>query len=74
MFNILARKASSFVNLYRDGIRQMTWGRTLWVLVAIKLFVIFVIIRLLIMHPYYEGKTPAEKQDAVAAGLIDRAR
>ena len=24
---------------YRDGFRQMTWGRTLWVIILVKLFV-----------------------------------
>ena len=30
---------------YRDGFRQMTWGRTLWWLILVKLFVIFVILK-----------------------------
>ncbi len=31
---------------YRDGFRSMTWGRTLWLLVLLKLFVIFFVLRL----------------------------
>ena len=33
-------------DLYYDGFRQMTLGRTLWAIILIKLFVIFVILKL----------------------------
>lgn len=26
---------------YRDGFREMTWGRVLWAIILIKLFVMF---------------------------------
>jgi Domain of unknown function (DUF4492) len=32
--------------LYRDGFRQMTVGRTLWKIIFIKLFVMFVVLKL----------------------------
>lgn len=35
--------------MYRDGFRSMTVGRTLWLVIAIKVAVIFLIIRLLLM-------------------------
>lgn len=33
--------------LYYDGFRQMTVGRTLWVIIAIKLFLFFIVMKLL---------------------------
>ena len=33
-------------DLYYDGFRHMTLGRTLWTIILIKLFVIFVILKL----------------------------
>ena len=33
-------------HFYRDGFRQMTWGRTLWIIILVKLFVMFAILRL----------------------------
>jgi hypothetical protein len=33
-------------HLYYDGFRSMTLGRTLWLIIGIKLFVIFVILKL----------------------------
>ena len=35
------------VDLYVDGFRSMTVGKTLWLIIAIKLFVFFVIIKIL---------------------------
>lgn len=31
---------------YRDGFRSMTWGRNLWGIILIKLFILFVVLRL----------------------------
>ncbi len=31
---------------YRDGFRSMTWGRSLWIIILIKLFVMFAILKL----------------------------
>jgi hypothetical protein len=31
---------------YRDGFRNMTWGRKLWGIILIKLIIIFAILRL----------------------------
>ena len=33
-------------DLYYDGFRSMTLGRTLWVVILIKLFVIFVVLKI----------------------------
>lgn len=37
------RKIYSF---YADGFSSMTWGRTLWAVILIKLFIIFAVLRL----------------------------
>lgn len=33
------------VDLYVDGFRNMTIGKTLWILILIKLFIIFVVLK-----------------------------
>ena len=33
-------------HFYRDGFRAMTWGRVLWVIILLKLFVLFVVLKL----------------------------
>ncbi|MDF1575064.1 MAG: DUF4492 domain-containing protein [Bacteroidales bacterium] len=31
---------------YYEGFRKMTWGRNLWAIILIKLFIMFVVLRL----------------------------
>jgi len=33
-------------NFYSDGFRRMTWGRKLWGIILVKLFIMFAILRL----------------------------
>jgi len=34
------------IRFYLDGFRNMTWGRRLWGIILIKLFIMFAILRL----------------------------
>ncbi|MEX0986177.1 MAG: DUF4492 domain-containing protein [Bacteroidales bacterium] len=34
------------IRFYYEGFRSMTWGRSLWAIILIKLFVMFVILKL----------------------------
>ena len=56
-------------HFYRTGFREMTWGRTLWVLILIKLFIIFIILRLFLFQPRLKGMTDTEKSEVVATEL-----
>ncbi len=57
---------------YRDGFRSMTIGRTLWVLILIKLFVMFFILKLFFFPSFLKGKSSEEKQDYVGMELVNR--
>lgn len=41
---------------YRDGFRNMTVGRTLWLIIAIKVVVFFLILRWLLFPNFLNGK------------------
>lgn len=71
---ILRSPPALLIRLYRDGLKSMTWGRQLWILVAVKLFVIFVILRLIFFTPFYGDKTEKQKSEAVASQLIRQGR
>ena len=62
--------------MYRDGFRTMTWGRDLWILMLIKLFIMFAILRLFFFPNFLNSKadTQEEKADYVLNELIDRAK
>jgi hypothetical protein len=52
---------------YYDGFRSMTIGRKLWIIILIKLFVIFFIFRLFFFHDFLGNKfdTREQKSDYV---------
>ncbi|MDR3350985.1 MAG: DUF4492 domain-containing protein [Prevotellaceae bacterium] len=62
------------VRFYWDGFRNMTIGKTLWLIILIKLFVMFAILKVF-FFPDYLGKfdTPSDKQEYVSDELIRRA-
>lgn len=71
-------KKSSFLyrafDLYYDGFRNMTLGKTLWAIIIVKLVIIFAVLKLFFFPNYINQH--AEKGDGadfVATELIDRA-
>lgn len=59
---------------YRDGFRSMTIGRRLWLLILIKLFIIFFIFKIFffpdILHRDYDNDR--DRAAAVRSSLLDR--
>ena len=49
----MKKQIITIFQFYRDGFREMTWGRTLWWLILVKLFVIFVILKLFFLNNFY---------------------
>jgi flagellar basal body-associated protein FliL len=37
---------SRVFHFYVDGFRNMTWGRSLWIIILVKLFVMFVVLKI----------------------------
>lgn len=68
---VTARKIWMF---YYDGFRSMTIGRTLWAIILIKLFIFFVVMKLLffpnLLSKNYD--TDEERADAVRTSLIKK--
>jgi hypothetical protein len=48
-------------NFYYAGFRSMTVGKNLWVIILIKLFVLFAILRLFFFHDFLGSKFTSEK-------------
>ena len=62
-------------DLYVDGFRNMTWGKTLWAIILIKIFVIFFMLKLFFFPNFL--KQHAEKgqeADFVASEFVERGR
>ena len=60
----------SICRFYVDGFRNMTWGRPLWVLIFLKVIVLFLVLRMFFFEPVLSGKTDAEKSDHVGKELV----
>lgn len=60
-------------DLYQDGFRHMTIGRTLWLIILIKLFVIFVVLKIFFFPNYLKSKAgPGQEAEYVNKELIER--
>ena len=55
---------SRIYRFYRDGFRSMESGRTLWKVVLIKLFVLFVVIKLLFFPDFLKTRFKTDRQRA----------
>lgn len=58
------------VRFYVEGFRAMTWGRTLWIIIILKLCVMFLVLRLFFFKPALAGQTEEQKQETVSRNLI----
>jgi hypothetical protein len=62
------------VRFYLEGFRSMDLGRTLWALILIKLFIMFVILKIFFFPRYLnQFDSKSEKEDYVSKELVDRA-
>lgn len=68
------RQKFNFFTMFRDGFKSMTLGRTLWILVIIKLCIMFLILRPIFFPNFLNSKfKDAElKADYVREELIQR--
>lgn len=59
-------------DLFVDGFRSMTLGRTLWAIILIKLFIIFVILKLFFFPNFIkEHASKGEEPEFVATQVLD---
>ncbi|MDL2256038.1 DUF4492 domain-containing protein [Parabacteroides sp. OttesenSCG-928-G06] len=59
---------------YLEGFRGMTLGRTLWAIILIKLFIMFVVLKIFFFPRYLNRfDTKEARQDYVSEELIERA-
>ncbi|MBR1950179.1 MAG: DUF4492 domain-containing protein [Bacteroidales bacterium] len=56
---------------YRDGFRQMTWGRPLWALIILKVIILFLVLRMFFFKPAMAGMTDEQRSEQVGTHLIE---
>ncbi|ADV44653.1 DUF4492 domain-containing protein [Bacteroides helcogenes] len=69
----MKRTVTNIWRFYLEGFRSMTLGRTLWLIILIKLFIMFFILRLFFFPNYLNTSAVGdEKDDYVSRELIQR--
>ena len=65
---------SRVYHLYVDGFRSMTIGRTLWLIITIKIIIFFAIIKLLFFPDFLASKASDDegKAEYVRHELVDK--
>ena len=68
------RSFSDFIAMYVDGFKNLTWGKPLWILIIVKLFILFAIIKVFFFPNILNSRfaTEEEKSDFVSKELIER--
>lgn len=61
-------------DLYYDGFRHMRLGKTLWAIILIKLFIIFVVLKIFFFPNFLKQHANGDEAGFVATELTDRAR
>ena len=56
-------------NFYYEGFRSMTLGRTLWLVILIKLFIIFVVLKVFFFPNFLKQHAEGNEADFVATEL-----
>ncbi|MDR3308406.1 MAG: DUF4492 domain-containing protein [Tannerella sp.] len=62
------------LRFYVEGFRAMTLGRTLWILILVKLFIMFVVLRMFFFPRFLnQFETVGDKEEYISTQLIERA-
>ncbi len=65
------RTLSDFVFMYIDGFKNLTWGKPLWIIILIKLFIMFAILKVFFFPNFLNSKfdTAEKKSEYVSEEL-----
>ena len=65
------RNFSDFIAMYIDGFKNLTWGKPLWIIILVKLFIMFAILRVFFFPNLLNSRfhTDKEKSEYVSKEL-----
>lgn len=64
LFKIAGQKAAAVWDFYVTGFREMTVGKTLWAIILIKLFIFFIVMKLLFFPNFLSSNFDSDEQRA----------
>ncbi|MDR0510357.1 MAG: DUF4492 domain-containing protein [Rikenellaceae bacterium] len=69
----MVRTVRNIIRFYVDGFRGMSRvGRTLWIIIIVKLFIMFAVLKVFFFPDFMAGKNPEERSHHVMQELIAR--
>ncbi len=69
----MKRVLTNIWHFYLDGFRNMTWGRVLWVIILVKLFIMFAVLRVFFFPDFLKQSSGGLSEDEfVSRELIER--
>ncbi len=57
---------------YYEGFKNMTIGRTLWAVIIVKLFIIFVVLKIFFFPNFLKSNAKGNEAEYVGNQMIDR--
>ncbi|MBA7488463.1 MAG: DUF4492 domain-containing protein [Prevotella sp.] len=69
--NYFGRMMSAVFHLYYDGFKNMSVGKTLWVVILVKLFIIFFVLKLFFFpNILHENASKGHEADYVSSKIL----
>jgi hypothetical protein len=60
------RSIGDFFGMYVEGFRNLSWGKPLWIIILVKLFIMFAILKVFFFHsPLSDYDTKEAKSDYI---------
>jgi len=56
------RNFSDFIAMYVEGFKNLTWGKSLWIIILIKLFIMFAILKVFFFPNILNSRFHSEKE------------
>lgn len=74
MLPFMKKALISVFQFYLEGFREMKLGKTLWLIILIKLFIMFLVLKIFFFPDFLGSRfqTNEEKADFVGKQLIER--
>ena len=72
IYGVMKKMIISIWRFYVDGFKSMTWGRELWLLILLKVIILFVLLRGFFFEPVLSGKSEEQKIEHVGKQLIEK--
>ncbi|GHS91843.1 DUF4492 domain-containing protein [Bacteroidia bacterium] len=62
------RNFSDFVSMYVEGFKKMTWGKSLWIIIFVKLFIMFAVLKIFFFPNFLSSRFDTDKEKSEYVG------